>query len=57
MLKEINKNDTKLLRDFLDSRTQEISGEILLKVSDDKKLVVSGGDKGGDKQNAHHDDI
>ena len=45
MLKEINKNDTKLLRDFLDSRTQEISGEILLKVSEIVETVRKKGDE------------
>ena len=34
MLKEINKKDTKMLREFLDSRSQEIGSEILVRVNE-----------------------
>lgn len=44
MLSEIRKTDQKQLREYLDSRTQEISPEILLKVTDILNNVRKDGD-------------
>lgn len=45
MLSEINSKDTKELREYLDSRSQEISSDILLKVTNIISKVRSEGDK------------
>lgn len=44
MLSEIHSKDTKELRDYLDSRSQEISSDILLKVTDIIHKVRNEGD-------------
>ncbi|MBQ3460413.1 MAG: histidinol dehydrogenase [Solobacterium sp.] len=45
MLKEINKKDTKVLREYLSARTQEISADILQKVNTILQDVHSRGDE------------
>ena len=45
MLKEINKKDTKALREYLSARTQEISTDILQKVNTILQDVHSRGDE------------
>lgn len=57
MLKEINRNDTELLRDYLDSRTQEISSEILLKASDILNDVRKNGDEAARRYTRQFDGI
>ncbi len=57
MLKEINKKDTKMLREFLDSRSQEISSDILARVNDIISDVRRSGDEAAIRYTKQFDGI
>lgn len=57
MLKEINKKDTKMLREFLDSRSQEISSDILVRANEIITDVRQNGDAAARKYTKQFDGI
>lgn len=57
MLKEINKKDTKMLREFLDSRSQEIGSEILVRVNEIIDAVRREGDAAAKRYTKQFDGI
>lgn len=57
MLKEINKKDTKMLREFLDSRSQEISSDILVRANEIITDVRQNGDAAARKYTRQFDGI